>query len=146
MTMAQVNSSTIKIGDADKFGRAIQSYIEDFNTEAAKAVAKSIQDVSKEAVKQLHSTSPKGKGRSRGKYASGWTVKNVKVARGVGLTEVVIHNKNAPGLAHLLEFKHDYVSPAGKTTKSTPKPHIQKVDDWVEAELPRRIQQNIQNS
>lgn len=146
MPMAMVNNSTLKIGDSEKFGRAIQSYIEDFNTEAAKAVADSIQSVSKEAVKQLKSTSPKGKGRSRGKYASGWTVKNVKVARGIGLTEVVVHNKNAPGLAHLLEFQHDYVSPAGKTTKSTPKPHIQKVDDWVETELPRRIQQNIQKS
>ena len=146
MAMAQTNNATIKIGDSAKFGKAIESYIEDFNTEAAKAVATSIQDVSKEAVKQLKSTSPKGKGRSRGKYASGWTVKNVKVARGVGLTEVVIHNKNAPGLAHLLEFEHDYVSPAGKTTKSKPKPHIQKVDEWVEKELPRRIQQNIQNS
>ena len=69
MPMAMVNNSTIKIGDSEKFGRAIQSYIEDFNTEAAKAVADSIQSVSKEAVKQLKSTSPKGKGRSRGKYA-----------------------------------------------------------------------------
>ena len=146
MAMSRPNNAQIKIGDAAKFEATIRSYIEDFNTEAAQAVTDSIQSVSKEAVKQLKSTSPKGKGRSRGKYAKGWTVKNVKTVRGVGLTEVIIHNKNAPGLAHLLEFQHDYVSPAGKTTKSTPKPHIQKVDDWVAEELPRRIISNIQKS
>ena len=142
MTMA---TNKIKIGDADKMSRVVESYLSDYGVSISADVSKALEEVSKQAVKQLKSTSPKGKGGKKGHYKNGWTTEKQSV-RGLGTMEVTVYNKTKPGLAHLLEFEHNYVSPAGKTTKSNPKPHIQKVDDWVANEVPRRVTQIIQNN
>ena len=55
-------------------------------------------DVAKETVKQLKSTSPKKKGVGGGKYANGWKISDIKGKK-------VIHNKRYQ-LTHLLEYGH----------------------------------------
>lgn len=144
MIMAQINSAKFSINDADKLAKTVESYLNDYGVSIAQDVANIVDDVSKQAVKKLKDTSPKGKGSKKGHYASGWTSEKHSV-RGMGTIDVTVYNKKKPGLPHLLEFEHNYVSPAGKTTKSNPKPHIQKVDEWAEQEVTKRVTQIIKN-
>ena len=95
-----------------------------------------------EAVAKLKSTSPKAKG-SKKHYASGWTYTKVNVRRGQFSSQ--IYNKTKPGLAHLLEHKHEIIGPDGESHGwSTPQPHIAEVNNWVQAEIVKRITQNLQ--
>lgn len=56
-----------------------------------------------------------------GKYASGWTATTVKYPH---YTSVVIHNKNVPGLPHLLE--HGHAMQNGGRVEG--RPHIEPVE------------------
>lgn len=144
--MAQVNSAKIGIGDRDGLSATIKSYLEEYNKDVTIVTQQAIDEVSKEAVKTLKKNSPKGKS---GKYGKGWAVKKESPKR--SKFESVIYNKNAPGLAHLLENEHAITDRSnrshGKTRPSSGfggKVHIKPVDDWVEQELPKRISQKIQ--
>ena len=76
-----------------------------------------------------------------GDYAKGWTIRTKKTA---GSVDVVICNKAAPGLTHLLENPHEIKNQFGsygQTSKGHGQvPHIAEVAERAEAELLRMIE------
>ena len=142
MIMAQINSARIEIGNPDDLKTTFNSLFQQMGVQVNDAFQAAFDSVGKEAVQKLKSTSPKAKW-SKKHYANGWTYKKANVRRGQFSAQ--IYNKTKPGLAHLLEHKHLIIGPDGKEHgESTPQPHIAEVNDWVQAEITRRITQNLQ--
>lgn len=140
--MAQINSARIEIGNPDQLKTTFNSLFQQMGVQVDDAFQKAFDSVGKEAVSKLKSTSPKARG-SKKHYASGWTYTKVNVRRGQFSSQ--IYNKTKPGLAHLLEHKHEIIGPDGESHGwSTPQPHIAQVNDWVQAEIIKRITQNLQ--
>ncbi|MDD9148157.1 HK97 gp10 family phage protein [Sporolactobacillus sp. CQH2019] len=76
---------------ADEIAQALQEYTDDVTQELDDAKDK----ISKEAVSELRTTSPK----KTGDYAKGWTRKKTKYG-------YVVHNRTDYQLTHLLEYGH----------------------------------------
>jgi len=92
--------SNISIDElAGEITLAVKKYTEDVSA----AIEKSIDSTAKSMVTELKNDSPK----DTGKYAKGWTSK--KDTSG-GSYKRVVHNKEKPGLVHLLEFGHAKVN------------------------------------
>lgn len=140
--MAQINSARIEIGNPDQLKTTFNSLFQQIGVQVDDSFQQAFDSVGKEAVAKLKSTSPKAKG-SKKHYASGWTYTKVNVRRGQFSSQ--IYNKTKPGLAHLLEHKHEIIGPDGESHGwSTPQPHIAQVNDWVQSEIVKRITQNLQ--
>ena len=134
-------NSKISIKDSQVFSDTVRKYLEEYNKDVLIVTQQTIDEVSKDAVKTLKKNSPKGKS---GRYGKGWAVKKGSVKRAQEY-EVTIHNKNKPGVAHLLENPHNKVDRSHRNHgKTEPQVHILPVDEWVEQELPKRISQKIQ--
>lgn len=113
--------------------------IDDLSKEIAKQVALYTEDVekklrraenkvAKESVEELKSRSPK----KTGGYAEGWTKKRIG-------NNVVIYNKNKPGLAHLLE--HGHVKRNGGRTSG--KAHIRPVEEKAVKEFTKLVEKAV---
>lgn len=136
-------NNVINVGNADALKTTFDSMFAQLGVQVSDAFQQAMDEVAKEAVSKLRSTSPVSKhGSKRGHYAKGWTYKKANVKR--GQFSGVIYNKNKPGLAHLLEHGHEVVDINYDSHGHTdPRPHIQQVADWVDAELPKRISQKM---
>lgn len=142
MIMAKINEQKLDIGDADKLSATFNSLFQQMGVQVDDAFQAAFDSVGKEAVQKLKSTSPKANG-SKKHYASGWTYKKANVRK--GQFKAQIYNKTKPGLAHLLEHGHLVVGPDwSEHGYTTPQPHIAEVNDWVQAEIIRRITSNLQ--
>ena len=128
--MAVVNSSKFN------FAEIVQGYLYDFRDDVAEATFEAIEEVSKESVKRLKSTSPK----KTGKYAKGWTRKLDKGRVSVG---AVVYGKKPEtyAVAHLLE--HGHAKRGGGRTE--PVPHIKEVEQWAITETEDRILRKLEN-
>ena len=80
----------------DFISRSLAEYAEDVK----QTVNEAAKNVGKETVKELKKTSPK----LTGNYKKGWTKKIQN--KGRGIKKVIVYNKNAPHLTHLLEHGH----------------------------------------
>ena len=102
----------------------VQKIVEEYGDAALDVIREVAPDKAKAAKKQLKSASP-GK---TGKYAKGWSLQSQNTRLGV---DVVIYNKNKPGLTHLLENGHALRN--GGRSKAIP--HIGDVNDTIKAEF-----------
>lgn len=102
--------------------------------EVQKAMDVGMKQVAKEAVTQLRSSSP----RKTGKYARGWTTKQIDK------NGIVIHNSKHYQLTHLLENGHVIRNKKGTYGRTSGIKHIQPVEQWASEELPRRIMEKIE--
>ncbi len=116
----------------------MDSLTEQINTALAQFTAninKNLDDTMKttadDAKKMLKSTSPK----KSGKYAKGWQVKKVNGT-------YTICNK-VYYLTHLLENGHDVVAYGKKVGHAAAHPHIKKVEEWVQEEVPKRLEEKL---
>lgn len=100
-------------GISNEFSKILSEYKE----EVLEGMANVREEVAKETVKELKSTSPKKKGVGGGKYAKGWKVSNVR-------GKIVIHNKKYQ-LTHLLEYGHAKVN-GGRVA---PRVHIRPAEE-----------------
>lgn len=114
----------------------VAKLLDDYTVEMKRESMNIFDQVAKEAVQRLKQTSPVGKGRDAGEYAKGWTVKRTN-DRQKGLATITVHNKTNYQLTHLLEYGHDL--PQGGRAKA--QPHIEKVEQWSQAEVVRRLEQ-----
>jgi len=91
----------------------------------------------RDAVKRLKTTSPKAPGG--GEYAKNWSVKKE-------YGKDIVYNK-APTyrLTHLLENGHDIVHNGQKVGHAAAQPHIKPVEEWVQEELPKRLEEALNN-
>ena len=100
-------------------------------------VQSTIDTTARDAAQKLKSTSPKSEGG--GEYAKNWAVKKKN-------GYAVVYNK-APTyrLTHLLENGHDVVRNGEKVGHAPAHPHIKPVEEWVQEELPARLEDALGN-
>lgn len=110
----------------------IKSILSEYSKDIQDEIAEEATRIGKESAKQLKHTSPIKSGR----YKKGWTT---SVDRGFSTISVVVHNKNAYQLTHLLEHSHLLRNGA----KSTPKVHIYPVEQQAIHEFELKVEQII---
>lgn len=130
----------INIGNPDKLAKTIQSYMEDFGRDVTEAIGEAMDEVGKEAVKRLKSTSPKKK-KNGGRYAKGWKYQRDKKSR--LLIEARVYNATDGQLTHLLEKGHPIVRNGVVVGRVKPQKHIEPVDQWVEQNFARIFAQKL---
>lgn len=119
---------------ADSITIQMKKLLDEVDKDVQKSVRSNINSVAKEAAQKLRNGSPK----KTGDYASGWSTKKQ------GEADVVVYNRKAPGLTHLLENGHVIDNGRGRTYGSTRGiKHIKPVEEWAIDELPRRIMEDI---
>lgn len=112
----------------------INAILNEFRDVEVETLTDVLATAGKEAVGELHSSSPK----RTGKYAKGWKVK--KVTKKNGVIEVTVYNKDHYQLTHLLEYGHaKWIGGRDTGEKVEGKPHIEKAEQnaiqQVESEL-----------
>lgn len=112
----------------------MKKLLDQVDKEVQKAMDVGMKQVAKEAVTQLRSSSP----RKTGKYARGWTTKQIDK------NGIVIHNSKHYQLTHLLENGHVIRNKKGTYGRTAGIKHIQPVEQWASEELPRRIMEKIE--
>lgn len=112
----------------------MKKLLDQVDKEVQKAMDVGMKQVAKEAVTQLRSSSP----RKTGKYARGWTTKQIDK------NGIVIHNSKHHQLTHLLENGHVIRNKKGTYGRTSGIKHIQPVEQWASEELPRRIMEKIE--
>lgn len=104
-----------------------------FDSELTEAAESVIDEVTKEAVNRLKSTSPK----LTGAYAKSWTVKRT------GPLEKTIYNKDYAWKTSLLENGHVIKNKKGVFGRSPAHPHIKPVEEWAAEELVARLNRRL---
>lgn len=112
----------------------MQKLLEQFDKDVQKAMDESMKQVAKESVSKLKSSSP----RKTGKYARGWTTKQIDK------NGIVVHNSKHYQLTHLLENGHVIRNKYGTYGRTSGIKHIQPVEQWASDELPLRIMEKIE--
>lgn len=130
----------INIGNPDKLAKTIQSYMEDFGRDVTEAIGEAMDEVGKEAVNRLKSTSPKKK-KNGGRYAKGWKYQRDKKSR--LLIEGRVYNATDGSLTHILEKGHPIVRNGVVVGRVKPQKHIEPVDQWVEQNFARIFAQKL---
>ena len=96
--------SNVKRVSVDGFASAVESMLREYGDDVFKASEKAAKASARAAVKQLKATSKVKRGATGGKYARGWTTKTT--GKNTAEFRIVVHNRTAPGLAHLLNDSH----------------------------------------
>ena len=107
------------------------SALKEYSSTSEDKIQGVLEDVAKEAKKQLSSSSPK----RTGKYKRGW---KVTLTRRSGYCKVDIHNTRYQ-LTHLLEKGH-----RAHSGRSPAIVHIAPVEQWAIQEAERRIKEVLQ--
>lgn len=115
----------------------MERILDDYSLEVKKATNRAIKTVVRGSVSKLRASSPKRKG----KYASGWGSKTE--GANSGMITVVIYNKTAPSLTHLLERGHVVRNKKGTYGRAPAHPHIKPVETWANSELPEEIEREL---
>ncbi len=117
----------------DDFSKLIIQQMQDYNAELTEKVNKIADEVGIEALKKIKKLSPK---RSK-EYSKGWRYE--KLFNNDGTVRIRIYNKKYYNLTHLLEYGHSLKG--GGRAKAFP--HISTVQEWANAEIMRRIENEI---
>lgn len=110
----------------------MNSILQKFGAQVDETFMKVEEGVAKDGVQELKQSSPRRSGG--GRYARGWTYKKNK-------NGFVIHNKTDYQLTHLLEYGHDIVRGGKKVGHSPAIPHIGPVEEWVNEEAVKRLEE-----
>lgn len=109
----------------------------------ARATAEDVKSASKQTAlrcaRQIKSKSPK----ETGKYKKGWTSK--KTGESATSISIMVYNRLAPQLTHLLEKGHAVRLPDGRLTGAMVPgyPHIKPAEEWAQEALPKEIERLI---
>ena len=114
---------------------AVMEALSDYRDEVNEGVRKAIQKKANEDVRELKATSPK----RNGKYGPGWTYKVLE--NNSSVYDVVIYNKDRPGLTHLLENGHASVN--GGFVPGIQ--HIKPVEEESNNKLLEKVEEIIKN-
>ena len=112
----------------------MKKLLDQFDKDVQKAMDEGMKQVAKEAVAKLKAESP----RRTGKYASGWSTKQIDK------NGLVIHNSKHYQLTHLLENGHVIRNKKGTYGRTAGIKHIKPVEELASDELPRRIMEKIE--
>lgn len=118
---------------ANNFQQEVMNYLVNYVEDIEDDVIQETDDTTKEALKEIKQTSPKGKGTREKPYYKGWTKQKGKENK--GRYTVKIHNKTNYQLTHLLEFGHATRN-GGYTEKY---PHIRPLEEKYSKIYEQRI-------
>lgn len=120
----------------DNFAEAVEQILDEYAKKVDLTQKEVAENVAKQGVNLLRRTSKAIVEKPRSKYPGGWAPDYQKGRIGFS---VVIYNKHAPGLPHLLEFSH----PVFGNKNYIGRPHIKPVEETIkktyEQELKVRI-------
>lgn len=131
------NEIKIDIGQVDKISKTVDSFLKELGVDVSNEIQEAIDQVGKEAVKRLKTTSP----RKTGRYATGWKYK--KMASKDGNFASTVYNSTGGWLTHLLENGHPIVKNGTVVGRAMPRPHIEPVNNWVQTEFPKVVSEKI---
>ena len=123
-----------KLTDLDKVMNEILAEYAGQMTEGTKEAVKIVAENAKEETK---AGSPVGKGKKRGKYRRGWTVRNEEERLSISS---IVHNRTDYQLAHLLEKGHAL----RQGGRSPAIPHIEPAEQKAIKELQRMVEKLAQ--
>jgi hypothetical protein len=107
----------------DDLSKAIQKTLAEYEGVTIDSMKAAVDKASKEAVRDLKSSSPK----RNGAYARSWAAKKTKQANKWAY-EKTVYNKDHYRLTHLLEKGHRVVGAKNGRTWVDARPHIEKVE------------------
>lgn len=110
--------------------REIAKHLSEFTSFVEEEVELAKEEVTKNAIKELKSESP----RLTGGYAKGWTRKKVG-------KEIIIHNRTDYQLTHLLEYGH--ANKDGGRTEG--KAHIRPAEEKTVKKYVERVERALQS-
>lgn len=123
--------------------KAFTEVLNEFGEECYTVMGAAITEVSDEAVNKLQSVAHFAPGgHPSGDYSKDWT-KDVFPKERLKV-KMVVHNLDHYRLTHLLENGHVSRNGTGRTFGRVPAyPHIAPVNDWANAELPKRVKEKL---
>ena len=122
----------------DDLSKAIQKTLAEYEGVTAEGMKAAVDKASKEAVRELKSSSPK----RNGAYARSWTSKKKKLANKYAY-EKTVYNKDHYRLTHLLEKGHRVVGAKNGRTWVDARPHIEKVEQKAVEKLVNEMKETL---
>lgn len=122
----------------DDLSKAIQKTLAEYEGVTIESMKAAVDKASKEAVRELKSSSPKRSGA----YARGWTSKKTKLANKYAY-EKTVYNKDHYRLTHLLEKGHRVVGAKNGRTWVDARPHIEKVEQKAVETLVNEMKETL---
>ena len=123
---------------SDDLSRAVAKVLDEYEESVIETVQRMTNELAKEGLSKVKAASPvSGKSPKRSAYKSGWSKKVITNRMGAS---AIIYNGKYPGLVHLLEKGHA-LRQGGRARAF---PHVAPVEEWMNAELQKRIKEAIQ--
>ena len=122
----------------DGLSKAIQKTLAEYEGVTIDSMKAAVDKASKEAVRELKSSSP----NRTGAYAKSWTSKKTKLTNKWAY-EKTVYNKDHYRLTHLLEKGHKVVGAKNGRTRVDPIPHIEKVEKKAVETLVREMKETL---
>lgn len=133
--MARKRASRKQNVNADGFAQAIEQILAEYGDGCQGVLMSVLPEVADEACKKV-----KNAGKSEWTvYNDGWTVDSGKT--GKFSVNATVHNATRYQLTHLLEYSHPM--PQGGSSKAYP--HIAPVNDWVQDEVIKKVEEKLNN-
>lgn len=118
----------------NNLANAVMKELAEYNQEVTDGIKKEIKDAAKFCKKEIGSNSP----IRTGVYEDGWTTQTIY--ENPKDIKIVVHNKEKPGLTHLLENGHVVVGRNGKVLGTAPAfPHITPAESKTEEYLMKKV-------
>lgn len=131
---------SMRLDDSADLRREINNVLLAYGLLVDEEMQAAIDDVSKQAVKDLKAESEKHGWKN---YARGWVYENKPDKKGV--RRCVLYNKKHGSLTHLLENGHMKILWGRSTGERVDGvKHIEPVNNWVVEELPKAIEKALQ--
>lgn len=116
----------------------INGIFDEYSRDLKRKVNNAVDNVAKEGVQKLKSTSPK----KTGDYAKGWTIKRDRSRSGIN--DVTIWNPTDYRLTHLLENGHMIVNGKGTFGRTNGIKHIKPVEEFFNSEVVAEITRELE--
>ena len=115
------------------FEEQIKAITEEIRDQVEENIESGLNKVKKKGAADLRAKSPK----KYGEYAKGWS------GQSTGKRGIVIYNKTAPGLTHLLENGHVGKNQHGKWGRVAPVKHIEPVEKELIEVFEEELQKDL---
>ena len=122
----------------DDLSKAIQKTLAEYEGVTIDSMKAAVDKASKEAVRELKSSSPK----RTGAYAKSWAAKKARLTNKWAYQKTV-YNKEHYRLTHLLEKGHRVVGAKNGRTWVDARPHIEKVEQKAVETLVNEMKETL---